>query len=203
MTVTAARAWTARRHGARSSEINVTPFVDVVLVLLIIFMLTAHVMEYGLEVNVPQTKSVRSSTRELPVVTITKTGEIYLGKEAVNIHLLGATIHDRYRRSASRVRARGPRNAFRPDRAGDQRTRRGQISGQPGDAAAKIRRERGAAERMQPASPGHRTRAASVRSMNRTGSAALSSFRVAVHLAPGGGLAVRSGVQDCKPFRWA
>ncbi len=36
------------------SEINVTPFVDVVLVLLVIFMLTAHVMEFGLEVDVPE-----------------------------------------------------------------------------------------------------------------------------------------------------
>ncbi len=85
-----------RRGPAPLAEINVTPFVDVVLVLLIIFMLTAHVMEYGLEVSVPQTKSVRSSTRELPVVTITKTGEIYLGKDAVNIHQLGDTIHDRF-----------------------------------------------------------------------------------------------------------
>lgn len=86
-----------RRAGpAPLAEINVTPFVDVVLVLLIIFMLTAHVMEYGLEVNVPQTKSVKSSTRELPVVTITKTGGIYLGKEEVNIHQLGDSIHDRF-----------------------------------------------------------------------------------------------------------
>ncbi len=86
-----------RRGGpAPLAEINVTPFVDVVLVLLIIFMLTAHVMEYGLEVNVPQTKQVKTSTKELPVVTITKTGAIYLGKEEVNIHLLGDLIHDRY-----------------------------------------------------------------------------------------------------------
>jgi len=42
-----------RRGGAALSEINVTPFVDVVLVLLIIFMLTAHVMEFGIEVDVP------------------------------------------------------------------------------------------------------------------------------------------------------
>lgn len=86
-----------RRGGmAPLAEINVTPFVDVVLVLLIIFMLTAHVMEYGLEVNVPQTKSVKSSTRELPVVTLTRTGEVYLGKDAINIHLLPGAIHDRF-----------------------------------------------------------------------------------------------------------
>jgi biopolymer transport protein ExbD len=78
------------------AEINVTPFVDVVLVLLIIFMLTAHVMEYGLEVDVPKTKSVATSTKELPIVTIDKAGEIHLGKQAVNIHELGADIRQRY-----------------------------------------------------------------------------------------------------------
>ena len=78
------------------SEINVTPFVDVVLVLLIIFMLTAHVMEYGLEVDVPKTKSVKTSVRELPIVTMTKTGGIYLGKEEVNLHLLAQQIRASY-----------------------------------------------------------------------------------------------------------
>lgn len=85
-----------RGNVAPLAEINVTPFVDVVLVLLIIFMLTAHVMEYGLEVNVPQTKSVRSSTRELPVVTLTKTGAVYLGKDETNIHALGDAIHQKF-----------------------------------------------------------------------------------------------------------
>ena len=56
-----------RRSTQALSEINVTPFVDVVLVLLIIFMLTAHVMEYGLEVNVPQTKGSKQAVRDLPV----------------------------------------------------------------------------------------------------------------------------------------
>src|SRR5277367_5643825 len=78
------------------SEINVTPFVDVVLVLLIIFMLTAHVMEYGMEVEVPKTKTVQTSTKELPVVTITKTGAVYLNREEVNINQLGDVIHQRF-----------------------------------------------------------------------------------------------------------
>jgi biopolymer transport protein ExbD len=64
--------------------------------LLIIFMLTAHVMEYGLEVDVPKTKSVKTTTKELPIVTISKTGAIYLGKEEVNFHQLGDIIHERY-----------------------------------------------------------------------------------------------------------
>ena len=46
-----------RRSTPALAEINVTPFVDVALVLLIIFMITAHVMEYGIEVDVPKTKT--------------------------------------------------------------------------------------------------------------------------------------------------
>ena len=45
------------------AEINVTPFVDVALVLLIIFMITAHVMEYGIDIEVPKTKTVAETTR--------------------------------------------------------------------------------------------------------------------------------------------
>jgi biopolymer transport protein ExbD len=84
------------RGGASMAEINVTPFVDVLLVLLIIFMITAHVMEYGVEVDVPKTKSVQSTTKELPIITITKTGTIQLGKEELNIHNLVAEIQKKY-----------------------------------------------------------------------------------------------------------
>ncbi len=78
------------------SEINVVPLVDVVLVLLIIFMLTAQVMEFGLEVEVPQVKQVRNTTEELPVVTITKNGETYVAEKPVNLNALGDTIKAQY-----------------------------------------------------------------------------------------------------------
>jgi biopolymer transport protein ExbD len=78
------------------SEINIIPLVDVVLVLLIIFMLTAHVMEFGLEVEVPKVNQVRNTAEELPVVTITRNGETYLAEKPVNINLLGDTIKQRY-----------------------------------------------------------------------------------------------------------
>jgi biopolymer transport protein ExbD len=83
---------------APMAEINVTPFVDVVLVLLIIFMITAHVMEYGIDVEVPKTKSVATSTKELPVVVVSKSGEIYLGtsREIINYNRLAAEIKRRY-----------------------------------------------------------------------------------------------------------
>ncbi len=78
------------------SEINVVPLVDVVLVLLIIFMLTAHVMEFGLEIDVPKVKQVRDTTEELPVVSITRTGELYLNENPVNINELGARVRERF-----------------------------------------------------------------------------------------------------------
>lgn len=86
------------RRGAGSSmaEINVTPFVDVLLVLLIIFMITAHVVEFGVEVDVPKTKSVKESSKELPIIQITKTGLVYLNKDAINVNNLAAQIHDKF-----------------------------------------------------------------------------------------------------------
>ena len=77
-------------------EINVVPYIDVMLVLLIIFMITAHVMEYGIDIDVPKTKSVATSTKELPIINISKASEIYLGKDPVNIHLLVQEIRNKY-----------------------------------------------------------------------------------------------------------
>ena len=86
-----------RFHGISSlSEINVTPFVDVLLVLLIIFMLTAHVMEFGIEVNVPEVKLTRESARELPVVTITRNGWVYLNEKEININELAPAVLKRF-----------------------------------------------------------------------------------------------------------
>ena len=78
------------------AEINVTPFVDVALVLLIIFMITAHVMEYGIEVDVPKTRTVASSIQEHPIVVITPKGDLYLGSKPVNIATLVSEVHARY-----------------------------------------------------------------------------------------------------------
>ena len=88
----------SRRRGGGSalSEINVTPFVDVVLVLLIIFMLTAHVMQFGLEVDVPHTRFVKDTAQEMPVVSITKDGTSYLNGKPTNIHDLARAIHQRF-----------------------------------------------------------------------------------------------------------
>ena len=85
-----------RREAGALSEINVTPFVDVMLVLLIIFMLTAHVMEFGIEVDVPKVRQVKDSAKELPVVNITKDGMLYLNDKEVNINDLPAEIARRF-----------------------------------------------------------------------------------------------------------
>jgi biopolymer transport protein ExbD/biopolymer transport protein TolR len=74
------------------SEINVTPFVDVMLVLLVIFMVTAPVLESGIEVDLPKTKTVKAISTEKVVVTIDKRQTLYVGNDPVNINLLGQTI---------------------------------------------------------------------------------------------------------------
>ena len=79
------------------SEINVTPFVDVVLVLLIIFMLTAPVLQSGIEVSVPKTKVVKQISEERVTITITKNQEVYVGNDHVNINSLGEELHKRIR----------------------------------------------------------------------------------------------------------
>ncbi len=74
------------------ADINVTPFVDVMLVLLVIFMLTAPLLESGIEVDLPKTKTVKVISQERVVVTIDKQQTIYVGNDPVNIHRLGDVI---------------------------------------------------------------------------------------------------------------
>jgi biopolymer transport protein ExbD/biopolymer transport protein TolR len=61
------------------ADINITPLVDVVLVLLLIFMLTAPVLQSGIEVAVPQTRTVEQITEQRTVITIDKDQNVYLG----------------------------------------------------------------------------------------------------------------------------
>jgi biopolymer transport protein ExbD len=89
-----------RRGGAANlSDINVTPFVDVVLVLLIIFMLTAHVMEFGIQVDVPKVRAVKDSAQELPVVSITKDGTTFLNQAATRLEDIPGAIRQRFGQS--------------------------------------------------------------------------------------------------------
>jgi biopolymer transport protein ExbD/biopolymer transport protein TolR len=77
------------------AEINMIPFIDIVLVLLIIFMVTAPVIQSGIEVNVPQTVVVREIAEEKLVVSIKKDQSVYLQNEMVNINALGDKVRER------------------------------------------------------------------------------------------------------------
>lgn len=83
----------AGRTESSLSDINVTPFVDVVLVLLIIFMVTAPVLQSGIEVNVPKTKIVKQISEERLVISITKGQEVYVNNDHVKLDQLGDKLH--------------------------------------------------------------------------------------------------------------
>ena len=74
------------------SEINMVPFIDVVLVLLIIFMITAPILQSGIEVDVPKTTTVKEINEVRLVVSIDKNQLIYIGDTPVNIHRLGEKV---------------------------------------------------------------------------------------------------------------
>jgi biopolymer transport protein TolR len=90
-------AFTSNSGATRSSlaEINVTPLVDVVLVLLIIFMITAPVLQSGIEVNVPKTRTVKEITEQRLVLTIDKSQNVYLGDQPINIHEVAQKLHEK------------------------------------------------------------------------------------------------------------
>ena len=79
------------------ADINVTPFVDVVLVLLIIFMLTAPILQSGIEVNVPKTRTVKEITEERLVITIDRSQRVFLGNDPININQIGARLKAKLR----------------------------------------------------------------------------------------------------------
>jgi biopolymer transport protein TolR len=79
------------------SEINVTPFVDVVLVLLIIFMITAPILQSGIEVSVPKTKSVSEITEERLVISIDRQQRVFLGNDPININEIGKRLREKLR----------------------------------------------------------------------------------------------------------
>jgi len=67
------------------SEINVTPFVDVMLVLLIIFMVTAPLLTAGIKINLPESSSVLKNEKNDPVtVSMNSKGEIYIQKKKIS-----------------------------------------------------------------------------------------------------------------------
>lgn len=97
-----------RGHLGSMSEINVVPLVDVVLVVLVMFMLTAHVMEFGFEVEVPKVRNVKESAQELPIVNVTKDARVFLNDKPVNINELVGEVEKRF--------GKGPQVYLRADK---------------------------------------------------------------------------------------
>ena len=80
----------ARKKRKPVAEMNVVPYIDVMLVLLVIFMVTAPIIQQGVEVNLPQTQSGAISGKEDPlIVTIAKNGKVYLNDNAMSPEELG------------------------------------------------------------------------------------------------------------------
>jgi biopolymer transport protein ExbD/biopolymer transport protein TolR len=79
------------------ADINITPLVDVVLVLLIIFMVTAPVLQSGIEVAVPKTRTVKEITEERLVISINKKQEVFLGNDPININEIGTKLRQKVR----------------------------------------------------------------------------------------------------------
>jgi biopolymer transport protein TolR len=88
---------TRGRTQTSMSEINVTPFVDVVLVLLVIFMITAPILQSGVEVAVPKTRTVKEITEERVVISIDRQQRVYLGNDPININEIGAKLKQKLR----------------------------------------------------------------------------------------------------------
>jgi biopolymer transport protein ExbD len=77
-----------RQIGTHLSEINVTPFIDVMLVLLVIFMVTAPMMQSGIGINLPQAETDTKPAEEGLTLTVTKDQYVHIGDSTININLL-------------------------------------------------------------------------------------------------------------------
>lgn len=84
----------SRRIGGTLAEINIIPLVDVTLVLLLIFMLTAPLMYRGIDVNLPKTAGKPTTVEERMVLTLTKEQTIYLNDKPVPLATLEQHLRD-------------------------------------------------------------------------------------------------------------
>ena len=85
----------ARKH-APMHEINVTPFVDVMLVLLIIFMVTAPMLTSGVPIELPETKGQQLQTNKEPVtISVDKSGKLFIGDTEVNLNNISEVLKTR------------------------------------------------------------------------------------------------------------
>ncbi|MBU6281870.1 protein TolR [bacterium] len=86
-------AFDSGRGGGSMSQINVTPLVDVMLVLLVIFMVTAPILQKGVSVDLPRAQAGALSEKETPlVVSVTKAGDVYLNEQRLAQSDLGGRL---------------------------------------------------------------------------------------------------------------
>ena len=97
-----------RRLGPALSEINVTPFVDVMLVLLVVFLVTAPMLFRGIDVRVPRTETRTVQPEERLVLTVTKDGAVFVGEQPITLARLErvlASLRERNPKAAVFLRA--------------------------------------------------------------------------------------------------
>ena len=86
-----------RRVGTSLAEINIIPLVDVVLVLLLIFMLTAPMMYRGIDVNLPKAASKPTAVEERMILTVTKDRTLYLNDKPIALATLEPQLREAYK----------------------------------------------------------------------------------------------------------
>ncbi len=94
---------TSRRIGATLAEINIIPLVDVVLVLLLIFMLTAPMMYRGIDVNLPRAAAKPTAVEERLVLTVTKDQGLFLNDRRLTATGLEDALRDAFRNRTDKV----------------------------------------------------------------------------------------------------
>jgi biopolymer transport protein TolR len=92
-----------RGVGATLSEINIIPLVDVVLVLLLIFMLTAPMMYRGIDVNLPKSSGKPTTVEERLVLTLTRDRGFYLNERPVAAAALEGQLRELFRNRSDKV----------------------------------------------------------------------------------------------------
>jgi len=96
-----------RARGDRTSlsEINVTPLVDVLLVLLIIFMVTAPFLQQGIDVNLPRTETQEGGEENRLVITIDAEQRVYFNDTVINVHLVEERLREMVTRGTGQFTA--------------------------------------------------------------------------------------------------
>src|SRR5438128_6168411 len=93
----------ARRIGTSLAEINIIPLVDVVLVLLLIFMLTAPMMYRGIDVNLPKAATKPTAVEERMILTVTKDRMLFLNDKPVSLTTLETQLRDTFKGRTDRT----------------------------------------------------------------------------------------------------